>query len=98
MSFALRRPVLGGTGFFLPANGGTFVSWMAGAGVEGGVAYGETDEWSWKAAKQATTTYDFHATALDLLGINHEKPTFRHDRADRRLTDVHGEVIHDVLA
>jgi uncharacterized protein (DUF1501 family) len=79
-------------------NGGTFVSWMAGAGVKGGVAYGESDEWSWKAAQQATTNHDFHATVLHLLGINHEKLTFRHDGADRRLTDVHGEVIHDVLA
>jgi len=79
-------------------NGGTFVSWMAGAGVKGGAAYGESDEWSWKAAKGATSTYDFHATVLHLLGIDHEKLTFRHNGADRRLTDVHGEVIHDVLA
>lgn len=79
-------------------NGGTFVSWMAGAGVKGGTAYGASDEWSWKAAQQATSTYDFHATVLHLLGINHEKLTFRHDGADRRLTDVHGEVIYEVLA
>jgi hypothetical protein len=79
-------------------NGGTFVSWMAGAGVKGGTAYGASDEWSWKAAQQATSNYDFHATVLHLLGINHEKLTFRHDGADRRLTDVHGEVIHEVLA
>jgi uncharacterized protein (DUF1501 family) len=79
-------------------NGGTFVSWMAGAGVKGGSAYGESDEWSWKAARQAATIYDFHATVLHLLGIDHEKLTFRHDGADRRLTDVHGEVIHDMLA
>ncbi len=78
-------------------NGGTFVNWMAGAGVKGGAAYGESDEWSWKAARQATSTYDFHATILHLLGINHEKLTFRHEGADRRLTDVHGEVIHEVL-
>jgi hypothetical protein len=79
-------------------NGGTFVGWMAGAGVKGGVAYGKSDEWSWKAAEQTATTYDFHATVLHLLGIDHEKLTFRHNGADRRLTDVHGEVIHDVLA
>lgn len=79
-------------------NGGTFVSWMAGAGVKGGVAYGESDQWSWKAARETATTYDFHATVLHLLGINHEKLIFRHDGAERRLTDVHGEVIHDVLA
>jgi hypothetical protein len=79
-------------------NGGTFVSWMAGAGVKSGVAYGQSDEWSWKAAEQAATTYDFHATVLHLLGIDHEKLTFRHDGANRRLTDVHGEVIHEILA
>lgn len=79
-------------------NGGTFVGWMAGAGVRPGVAYGESDEWSWRAARDKTTTYDFHATVLHLLGFDHEKLTFRHSGADRRLTDVHGEVIHEVLA
>ena len=79
-------------------NGATFVGWMAGGGVKGGLAYGESDEWSWKAAKDPTTTYDFHATVLHLLGIDHAKLTFRHNGADRRLTDVHGEVIADVLA
>jgi len=79
-------------------NGGTFVGWMAGAGIKGGVAYGESDEWSWKAAKDAATNYDFHATVLHLLGLDHEKLTYRHSGAERRLTDVHGEVIHAVLA
>jgi len=79
-------------------NGSTFVGWMAGGGARGGAAHGESDEWSWKAAKNATTTYDFHATVLHLLGVEHEKLTFRHNGADRRLTDVHGEVIHEVLA
>jgi len=79
-------------------NGSTFVGWMAGGGARGGVAYGESDEWSWKAATNATTNYDFHATVLHLLGIEHDKLTFRYNGADRRLTDVHGEVIHEVLA
>jgi len=79
-------------------NGGTFVGWMAGAGVKAGVSYGESDEWSWKATNKATTTYDFHATVLHLLGIDHEQLTFRHSGADRRLTDVHGHVVHEVLA
>lgn len=79
-------------------NGGTFVNWLAGGGVKGGAAWGESDQWSWKAAKNPTTTYDFHATVLHLLGINHEKLTFRHEGADRRLTDVHGEVVHEILA
>jgi hypothetical protein len=70
---------------------------MAGAGVRPGVAYGESDAWSWKAARDITTTYDFHATVLHLLGLDHERLTFRHNGADRRLTDVHGHVIHPVL-
>lgn len=79
-------------------NGGTFVGWMAGAGVRPGVAVGESDEWSWRAAHHVTTTYDFHATVLHLLGLNHERLTFRHGGADRRLTDVHGDVVEAVLA
>lgn len=79
-------------------NGGTFVSWFAGAGVKPGSAFGESDEWSWKAAAGATTSYDFHATLLHLLGIDHEKLTFRHSGIDRRLTDVHGRVIREILA
>jgi hypothetical protein len=79
-------------------NGGTFVSWFAGAGVKPGAAYGESDEWSWKAAQDVTTTYDFHATILHLLGIDHERLTLRHGGIDRRLTDVHGRVIEEILA
>ena len=79
-------------------NGGTFVGWLAGAGVRGGIAHGESDEWSWKAARGAVSTYDLHATVLHLLGIDHERLTFRHGGADRRLTDVHGDVVREVLA
>lgn len=78
-------------------NGGTFVSWLAGGGIKGGVSIGESDEWSWKAEKNKTYCYDLHATILHLLGINHEKLTFRNNGSDRRLTDVHGEVIHEIL-
>jgi uncharacterized protein (DUF1501 family) len=78
-------------------NGGACVSWLAGAGIKGGVAIGETDEWGWKALKP-NYCYDLHATVLHLLGIDHTKLTVRHNGSDRRLTDVHGEVIHDVLA
>ncbi|SIO67910.1 Protein of unknown function [Singulisphaera sp. GP187] len=77
-------------------NGGTFVSWLAGAGIEGGLAFGESDEWSWKA-RQPTYCYDLHATILHLLGIDHERLTFRHNGSDRRLTDVHGRVITEIL-
>ncbi len=78
-------------------NGGTFVSWLAGAGVKAGVAHGVSDEWSWKAAENATTCYDFHATILHLLGIDHEKLSFYHNGINRRLTDVHGHVVQQVL-
>jgi hypothetical protein len=79
-------------------NGGTFVSWLAGAGVKGGVAHGESDEFSYQGAVNRTYCYDLHATILYLLGIDHEKLTVRHNGIDRRLTDVHGKVIPEVLA
>ncbi len=79
-------------------NGGTFVSWFAGAGIRPGVAHGESDEWSWKAASNITTRHDFHATILHLLGIDHEALTFYHNGIRRRLTDVHGSVIREILA
>jgi hypothetical protein len=79
-------------------NGGTSVAWLAGGGVKAGVAVGESDPWSWKAAAGATSGYDLHATILHLLGIDHERLSVRHDGIDRRLTDVHGKVIRGVLA
>ncbi len=79
-------------------NGGTFVTWLAGAGIKAGVAFGQSDEFSYQAAEDKTYCYDLHATILHLLGIDHPRLTFRHNGIDRRLTDVHGHVIHDVLA
>ena len=70
---------------------------MAGAGVRPGISYGESDPWSWKAVRDVTTTYDFHATVLHLLGIDHKRLTVRHNGANRRLTDVHGNVVDAVL-
>ena len=78
-------------------NGGCFASWFCGGGIRPGVSFGETDEWSWKAVKDATNVHDFHATILHLLGIDHERLTVRHSGIDRRLTDVHGRVIHEIL-
>jgi hypothetical protein len=78
-------------------NGGTSVAWLAGAGVRGGVACGESDEWGWRAV-EPLTGYDLHATILHLLGIDHRRLTFRHNGSDRRLTDVHGHVLQEVLA
>ncbi len=79
-------------------NGGTSVAWLAGAGVKGGSAHGQSDPWSWKAAEGQTYCYDLHATILHLLGIDHHKLTFRHNGIDRRLTDVHGEVVTGILS
>lgn len=76
----------------------TFTSWLAGGGVKGGVTYGASDEWSYKAVENPTYCYDLHATVLHLLGIDHERLTFRHNGIDRRLTDVHGHVIQDLIA
>jgi hypothetical protein len=76
----------------------TFTNWLAGGGVKGGVTYGASDEWSYRAAENPTYCYDVHATILHLLGIDHERLTFRHNAIDRRLTDVHGHVIHEILA
>jgi hypothetical protein len=75
-----------------------FTSWLAGGGVKGGTSYGASDEWSYKAIADPTYCYDLHATVLHLLGINHEQLTFRHNGIDRRLTDVHGHVIREIIA
>jgi hypothetical protein len=77
-----------------------FTNWLCGGGIKGGVSYGPSDEWGYKPRdrKNPTQVYDVHATVLHLLGIDHEKLTFRHNGIDRRLTDVHGHVIKDVLA
>jgi hypothetical protein len=79
-------------------NGRAFCTWLAGAGIKGGTSYGQTDEWSWKAAVDTTTAHDLHATVLHLLGIDHERLTFYNNGVDRRLTDVHGHVIKPILA
>jgi hypothetical protein len=78
-------------------NQGTSVAWLAGAGVKGGVAHGESDPWSWRAGEGKVYCYDLHATILHLMGVDHTKLSVRHDGTDRRLTDVHGRVIADVL-
>lgn len=75
-----------------------FTSWLAGGGIKGGVSYGESDAWSYKAAVNPTYCYDVHATVLHLLGIDHTQLTVRHNGIDRRLTDVHGHVIHEIIA
>ena len=79
-------------------NAGTSVSWLAGAGVKAGISHGESDPWAWRAAEGKAYCYDIHATILHLMGIDHEKLSVLHDGTNRRLTDVHGHVIREVLA
>jgi hypothetical protein len=75
-----------------------FSSWLAGAGVKRGVTHGATDEYGIRAVEKQVHVHDFHATILHLLGLDHTKLTYRHAGRDYRLTDVHGEVIKEVLA
>jgi len=75
-----------------------FTCWMMGAGIKGGVSYGATDEFGRRAEVNPTTVWDFYATVLHLLGFEHEKLTWYHNGLDRRLTDVHGHVIKEILA
>ena len=75
-----------------------FSVWMAGGGLKGGCSYGSTDVYGWKASENITTWHDFHATLLHLLGIDHEDLTFYHNGIERRLTNVHGEVIDAILS
>jgi hypothetical protein len=75
-----------------------FSLWMAGGGVRGGMAYGSTDEYGYKAAENPVELHDLHATLLHLLGLDHERLTYRFGGRDHRLTDVHGRVIQAVLA
>ena len=79
-------------------NGGSFVTWLWGAGIKAGVSHGRSDDWGYQAEENKTYCYDLHATVLHLLGIDHEKLTVRHNGIDRRLTDVHGHVIPEILA
>lgn len=76
-----------------------FTNWICGGGIQGGVTYGESDQWGYKPLDRdhPTQVYDIHATMLHLLGIDHERLTVRHNGIDRRLTDVHGHVIKEIL-
>lgn len=87
----------GGTG--RDHNPYVFTNWLAGGGIRGGVTYGPSDEWGYKPLdrENPTQVYDVHATLLHLLGIDHERLTYRHNGIDRRLTDVHGHVIRDLI-
>jgi len=74
-----------------------FTTWMAGGGIRGGVSHGASDEFSFKVAESPSSIHDIHATALHLLGLDHERLTFYHNGVERRLTDVHGHVLAKLL-
>jgi hypothetical protein len=75
-----------------------FSMWLAGGGVKGGMTYGSTDEFGFAAVENKVHVHDLHATILHLMGIDHQKLTFRYSGRDFRLTDVHGKVVHELLA
>jgi hypothetical protein len=75
-----------------------FTCWMTGAGIQGGVSHGQTDELGVKAIQDVHPLYDFNATILHLLGLDHERLTYEHNGIQRRLTNVEGNVIHSILS
>jgi antitoxin (DNA-binding transcriptional repressor) of toxin-antitoxin stability system len=92
-----RQPFLQGQQKGRDHNPGAFTTWLAGGGLRGGASHGESDEVGLQAI-EPTYCYDLHATALHLLGIDHERLTYYHNGIERRLTDVHGRVLETLLA
>jgi hypothetical protein len=93
-----RMPFMQANGTGRDHNIEGFTGWLMGAGVKAPFSYGATDELGWKAVDRPATLYDFNATILHLLGLDHERLTYYHNGTERRLTDVHGHVLKDVLA
>mgnify|MGYP002631590577 FL=1 len=93
-----RMPFLQANGTGRDHNPGAFTCFLAGAGVKHGFSYGESDEFGFKAVVDKTTVYDLNATILHLMGLDHERLTFYHNGLERRLTNVHGHAIKEVLA
>jgi hypothetical protein len=93
-----RMPFLQANGSGRDHNPNSFTCFLAGAGVKKGFSYGESDNFGFKAAVDPTSVYDFNATILHLMGLDHERLTFYHNGLERRLTNVHGHVVKDVLA
>lgn len=75
-----------------------FTAMLTGAGIKQGVRYGQTDELGYKAVENVSSVHDLNATILHLLGLNHERLVYTHNGLARRLTDVHGHVLHEILA
>ena len=92
-----RMPFLQSNGTGRDHNPNAFTCFLTGAGVKQGFSYGKSDEFGFKAIENKTTVFDFNATLLHLMGLDHERLTFYHNGLERRLTNVHGEVIKDVL-
>ena len=93
-----RMPFLQGNGTGRDHNPDAFTCFLAGAGVKKGFSYGESDEFGAKAVVNKASVYDFNATILRLMGLDHERLTYYHNGLERRLTNVHGHYIKDVLA
>ncbi|MDA1231306.1 MAG: DUF1501 domain-containing protein [Planctomycetota bacterium] len=92
-----RQPFMQGKQKGRDHNPGVFTSWLAGGGIKGGTSYGTSDDVGFKASENPTYSYDLHATALHLLGVDHERLTYYQNGIQRRLTDVHGHVIRDII-
>lgn len=92
-----RQPFMQGKQRGRDHNPGAFTCWLAGGGIRGGTSYGSSDAVGFKAEVNPTYSYDLHATALHLLGINHEQLSVYHDGLQRRLTDVHGHVLDELI-
>ena len=98
-----RTPMIQNSGLEKLGNGRDhnvhgFSTLLAGGGIKGGMTYGDTDDFGFKAVEKRTHVHDLHATALHLLGLDHKRLTYRYSSRDFRLTDVHGEVIKEILA
>ena len=94
----IPTPGVSGSGLGRDHNHYGFSMWLAGGGVKGGHVHGATDELGWKAVEDRVHIHDLHATILHLLGFDHERLTYRFAGRDFRLTDVHGNVVREVLA
>ena len=94
----LAQPGTGTKGLGRDHNHWGFSVWLAGGGVKGGHVHGATDEFGYRAVEKPVHVHDLHATILHLLGFDHTRLTYRYAGRDFRLTDVHGEVVRDILA
>ncbi len=95
---AVEIPIGGGNPTGRDHNHHGFSVWLAGGGIKGGLAYGSTDDFGYRAVENRVHIHDLHATLLHLMGFDHERLTYRHAGRDFRLTDVHGRIVNEILA